>query len=170
MTHEISVVPSPWDAVAMTWHWVGRVRRGIWMLYIGVLGLIFGSYLVVCVVLPSPGAHLPGRYEPLQWMGILLAATVALGVGLPLLNSAIARRSPAFGSVTYRLDEQGIAVSGRNWNSELRWTAITACEAWRGAVLLRSGRLRLVYLPKRAVTPEIVGWIEARVRQARSAA
>jgi hypothetical protein len=167
MAYEITVVPSPWDAVAVNWHWVGRVRRGIWMLYLGVLGLIFGFYLVVCVVLPSPRAHVPGRYGPLQSMGLVFAGTLALGVGLPLLSHAIARRSPAFGLIPYHLDEEGIGARGRNWNSEFGWAVVTTCEVWRGAVLLRSGRLRIVYLPKRALIPEIVAWIEARVRQAR---
>jgi len=83
------------------------------------------------------------------------------------VNYLVLSRSPAFGAIVFRLDDNGFAARGNGWTNEMAWSAITACEVWRGAVLLRSGRLRVVYLPRRATTPQLVAWIQAQVTTTR---
>jgi hypothetical protein len=165
MTYEFTVTPSPLDAVAAQWHWVGRVRRGIWLAYFALGGLILIAYLAVRVLLPAPAGRTPSHDRPLQWSLIVLAVCLIVGTVGPLVNYAVLKRSPAFGPIAYHLDDEGFAARGNGWSKKVAWRTITTCEVCRGAVLLRSGRLRVMYLPARVVTPDLLRWIRARLER-----
>jgi type I restriction enzyme R subunit len=112
MTYEFTVTPSPLDAVAAQWHWVGRVRRGIWLAYLGLGGLILIFYLAVRVLFPVPVARTPSHDGPLQWSLIILAVCPIVGTVRPLVNYAVLKRSPAFGPIAYHLDDEGFTAQG----------------------------------------------------------
>jgi len=96
--------------------------------------------------------------KPVSWATILMLAVVPL-LAVPfflLLPVMLFGRSPALlGEHTYEFADEEMRFTGPSFENKLKWSVVTACVRSRFGVMLFSGKLPIVSIPRRALTPEL---------------
>jgi hypothetical protein len=159
MDVEVRVTPRVQDAALCSWHAL-RLRP-----FLVATSVVFFVALPWFVLLAEfwLGKATPSAILELGLLPVL--AILAFGIGIPSLVYGLSERSPAAGDVVHRITDDGITTTGNGWDRTLRWSVVTGCDVWRGAILLRSGRQDVLYIPAQCTTPELVSRIRARVER-----
>jgi hypothetical protein len=155
----VRVTPRMQDAIMGAWHSMRLRPIALAVFALCFVALPWAALLAeIALGVATPGAILELGLAP-------MLAIVVFGFGIPLLAYRWSKRSPAAGDVVHRITDDGIATIGNGWDRTVRWSAVTGCHVWRGAVLLRSGRQPVLYLPARCITSELAVWLLVRVER-----
>jgi hypothetical protein len=156
LNQELKIAPRPRDAVVTACMSLWS-RPALLAMVLGFFVLLPWCLALLEMVLPN-GPHDGGKL-------LLLGAVSPLVffVGIPLLNYRLAKQGPAFGDAVVRITDDGVTVLGKAHQTEVSWSLITRCQAWRGNLLLLSGPVAALSLPARSLTPELRDWIVSRV-------
>ena len=94
--------------------------------------------------------------KPVPWATIIMLAVIPV-LAVPffvLLPILLFGRSPALaGEHKYEFADEEMRFTGPSFENKLKWSVVTACVSSRFGIMLFSGKVPLVSIPRRALNP-----------------